>query len=66
MTASNNALAQKNCKCFSNRRTVYINNIFKPTGYPNTNTKTFLLKLNQPLRKTNHGQKALSYLAQNI
>ena len=66
MTASNNPLAQKIVNVLITDVPAYTNNIFKPAGHPNTNTKTSFLKLNQPLRKTNHGQKALSYLAQNI
>ena len=40
--------------------------IFKPKWHPNTNTRTSFLKLDQPLRKTNHGQKAISYSVPNI
>ena len=29
-------------------------------------TRTYLFKLNQSLRKTNHGQKSLSYVARGI
>ena len=36
--------------------------VFKPAGQPNTTTKASLLKLNQPLRRTNHGQKNISYI----
>ena len=35
-----------------------MNDVFKPAGQPNTTTKAPLLKLNQPLRRTNHGQIA--------
>ena len=38
----------------------------KQAGYPNTNTRTTFLKLNQPLRKTNHEQKTLFCIASNI
>ena len=31
-------------------------NVFKPAGQPNTTTRASLLKLNQPLQRTNHGQ----------
>ena len=40
-----------------------MNDVFKPTGQPNTTTRTSLLKLNQPLRRTNHGQNNISYIA---
>ena len=38
----------------------------KQAGYPNTNTRTTFLKLNQPLRKTNHEQKTHFCIAPNI
>ena len=34
--------------------------VFKPAGQPNTTTRTSLLKLNQPLHRTNHGQINIS------
>ena len=37
--------------------------VFKPAGQPNTTTRASLLKLNQPLRRTNHGQNNISYIA---
>ena len=40
-----------------------MNDVFKPTGQPNTTTRASLLKLNQPLRRTNHGQNNISYIA---
>ena len=43
-----------------------MNDVFKPAGHPNTNTRASFLKLIQPFRKTNYGQKILSYLAPNI
>ena len=51
---------------FNNRSPAYMNNVFKPAGHPNTNTRASFLKLIQPFRKTNYGQKILSYLAPNI
>ena len=43
---------------FLNKRSpVYINDIFKPTGHPSTNTRVYFRKLNQPLRKINNGKK---------
>ena len=50
---------------FNNSSPVYINHIFKPTGHPNTNTRTSFLKLNQPLRNSYQGEKHL-YLEPNI
>ena len=49
-------------KFCNNTRPPYMNDVFKPTGQPNTTTRTFLRKLNQPLRRTNHGQKNISYI----
>ena len=43
-----------------------INYVFEPTGQPNTNTRASLLKLNQPLQKTNHGQKIIFSIALNL
>ena len=40
-----------------------MNDVFKPAGQSTTATRTCLFKLSQPLRKTNHGQKSLSYVA---
>ena len=40
----------------------YMNDVFKPAGQPNTNTRASLLKLNQPLHRTNHDQKNISYV----
>ena len=40
-----------------------MNDVFKPAGQPNTNTRASLLKLNQPLRRTNHGQNNIFYIA---
>ena len=40
-----------------------MNDGFKPTGQNTNATRTSLFKLRQPLRKTNHRQKCLSYVA---
>ena len=40
-----------------------MNDVLKPAGHPNTNTRASFLKPNQPLRNTNHKQKTLSYMA---
>ena len=53
-------------KFFNNRSPSYMNDVFKPAGHPITNTRASFLKLIQPLRNTNYGQKTLSYLAPNI
>ena len=39
-----------------------MNDVYNPAGQPNTTTRASLLKLNQPLRGTNHGQKNISYI----
>ena len=43
-----------------------MNDVFKPAGQSNTNTRASLLKLNQPFRRTNHDQNNTSYIAQFI
>ena len=43
-----------------------MNDVFKLAGQNTTATRTSLFKLSQPLRKTNHGQKYLSYVAPSI
>ena len=53
-------------KFFNNASPPYMNVVFKPTGQPNTITRASLLKLNQPLRRTNHGQNNISYIAPTI
>ena len=40
-----------------------MNDVFKPAGQSNTSTRASLVKLNQPLQRTNHGQKNISYIA---
>ena len=53
-------------KFFNNRSSAYMNDVVKPAGHPITNTRTSFLKLIQPLRNTNYGQKILFYLTPNI
>ena len=43
-----------------------MNDVFKPDGQPNTTTSASLLKLNQTLRRTNHGQNNISYILNNL
>ena len=43
----------------------YMNDVFKPVGNSSTNTRASFIKLIQPLRNTNYGQKTPSYLAPN-
>ena len=40
-----------------------MNDVFEQAGQPNTPTRASLLKLNQPLRRTNQGQNNISYIA---
>ena len=40
-----------------------MNDVFKPAGQPNTTTRASLLKLNRSLRRTNHSQNNISYIA---
>ena len=53
-------------KYFNYLSPLYMNGVFKPAGQNTTVTRTSLFKLSQPLRKTNHGEKSLSYVASNI
>ena len=46
-----------------NTSPLYMIDVLKPAGQPNTTTRASLLKLNQPLRRTNHGQNNVSYIA---
>ena len=39
-----------------------MNDIFKLAGQLNIITRASLLKLNQPFRRTNHGQNNISYI----
>ena len=50
-------------KYFSYLSPLYMNDVFKLAGQNTTATRTFLFKTSQPLRKTNHGQKSLLYVA---
>ena len=43
-----------------------MNDVFKLASQNTTATRTSLFKLSQPLRKTNRGQKCLSYVAPSI
>ena len=43
-----------------------MNDVFKPVGHPDSNTRASFLKLNQHLRNTNHGQKTLFYMTPYI
>ena len=45
---------------------MYMSDVFKLASQSTTTARTFLLKLSHPLRKTNHGQKSLSYVAPSI
>ena len=53
-------------KFFNNTSPPFMNDVFQPAGQPNTTTRASLLKLNQPLRITNHSQNNNSYIAPNI
>ena len=53
-------------KFCNNTSPPYINDVFKPASQPNTTTRASLLKLNQPLQRTNHGQNNISCIASII
>ena len=48
---------------FSTTSLAYINDVFKPTGYPNTSPRMSFLKLSQPSWKTNYQKETLLYIA---
>ena len=47
--------SSKTFNFLSNRSPAYINDIPKPTGYPNNNTRMSFLGVSQPLQNTNYG-----------
>ena len=53
-------------KFCNNTSPAYMNDVFKPASQSNTSTTAYLLKLNQPLRRTNDGQNDIFYIAPNI
>ena len=50
-------------KICNNTSPPYMGDVFKPAGQPNTTTRASLLKLIQPLRRTNPGEINISYIA---
>ena len=50
-------------KFCNNTSPPYVSDVFKPAGQPNTITRESLLKLSQPLQRTNNGQINISYIA---
>ena len=53
-------------KYFNYLSPLYMNDVFELAGQKTTATRISLFRLSQPLRKTNHGQKSLSYVALSI
>ena len=55
-------------KFCNNTSPAYMNDVFKPAtlNQSNATTRAYLLKLNQPLRRTNDGQNDIFYIALNI
>ena len=47
-------------KFCNNTSLPYMSDVFKPAGQPNTTTRASSMELNQPLRRTNHGQNNIS------
>ena len=56
-------ISSMSIKFCNNTSLPYMNVVFKPAGQPNTTTRASLLKLNHPLRRYNHGQNNISYIA---
>ena len=55
--------SSRSFKFCNNTSPPYMNDVFKLAGQPNTTTKASLVKLNQTLRRTNHGQNNTSCIA---
>ena len=53
-------------KICNNTSPTYMNDVFKPAVQPNATTRASSLKLNQPLRRTNHCQKNISHIPRII
>ena len=53
-------------KYFSYLNPLYKNEVFNLAGQNTTAARTSLFKLSQAMRKNNHGQKCLSYMAPSI
>ena len=53
-------------KFFQKKCPAYMSDIFSPSGTSRTGTRTSFLKLTQPSRRTNLGQRALSYQGPSI
>ena len=53
-------------KFCNNTSPTYMNDVFKPAVQPNATTRASSLKLNQPLRRTNHCQKNISHIPRII
>ena len=51
------------CKFCNNSSPPYMNNVFKLAGHPSTIIRASLLKLNQPLGKSNQCHKSILYIA---
>ena len=49
-------------KFCNNTSPLYMNDVFTLAVQPNTTTRASLLKSTQPLGRTNHGQKNVSYI----
>ena len=53
-------------KYFNYLSPLYMNDVFQLACQNTPATRISLFKLSQPLRKPNHGQKSLSYVAPSI
>ena len=53
-------------KFFNNSCPIYMTDIYKLTNQNQVTTRTSALKLSQPLRKTNYGQRCISFLGPSL
>lgn len=65
MTLSNDGSAQQLSTFFKKTSPPYLNDVCQQAGHPNINTRASFLKLSRTLRRTNHVQNTLSYIAPN-
>ena len=59
----NQCLCVNTFKFFNDKCPLYLKDIFDPSEHKHMETRTSTLRLNQPLRKTNYGQKSISFMA---
>ena len=59
----NQCLCVNTFKFFNDIFPLYLKDVFDPSEQKHIDTRASTLKLNQPLRKTNYGQKTIPFMA---